>query len=661
MALESGKLNHLVKDIRQRGRGSHGGDAPQPPKIINVISMNSIKDKKQKGQEVTEAWMNTSITFPSISLKDISDEPLIVEAEVEGYLVRLVYVDEGSLVEVMFKHCFKNLDSRIKVKLKETQTNLVGFAWEISKPLGKIELAVCFGNGDNMGIFAWEPSDMTGVPQQIIEHTLKKAKCQKRITFSPEKSGVITNEVAEWVKAGIVRLVRYKCFLDAYKGYHHIQMAKEDEEKKPFYTDQETYCYTKILFELKNAEATYQRLVDSIFQTQIGRNLEAYVDGMVIKSKDEKILLSDIAETFDNLKKINMKLNPKKCSFGVEEGKFLGYMSLSGKLAALNQFLAKSAERSLPFFNTLKNITKKNKHEYQWTSEVEEAFQQMKKLILDLPSLTSPFPKETLYAYLTIAAEAVSAVLLTDRKGRQCPIQYVSRTLNKAERNYTPMEKLALSLIHMTRRLRRYFEAHPVKVITDQSIKHILSQVLADFLSEALEGEMAESYFRMPEVPLERDNFKSWTLFTGGASNLKGSRAGLVLIGPSSVEYTYDLHLTFLSTNNEAEYEALLVGLRIARKMNISNIEVRVDSKLVASQINKSYEASKDGMIKYLAKAKEYISSFKSFSIENIPRNLNLKANKKAYSRRTETRHDVYEPISVNTPWSPVYFSRKAT
>ncbi|GJW91237.1 reverse transcriptase domain-containing protein [Tanacetum coccineum] len=198
-----------------------------------------------------------------------------------------------------------------------------------------------------MGIFAWEPSDMTGVPQQIIEHTLKKAECQKRITFSPKKSEVITNEVAEWVKAGIVRLVRYptyisnpvlvkkddgtwrmciafkninfacpkdyyllpnidckvesvmgfryKCFLDAYKGYHQIQMAEEDEEKTTFYIDQGTYCYTKILFKLKNAGATYQRLVDSIFHTQIGRNFEAYVDDMVIKSKDEKMLLSDIA------------------------------------------------------------------------------------------------------------------------------------------------------------------------------------------------------------------------------------------------------------------------------------------------------------------------------------------------------------------------------
>nr|GEV09761.1 reverse transcriptase domain-containing protein [Tanacetum cinerariifolium] len=347
---------------------------------------------------------------------------------------------------------------------------------------------------------------------------------------------------------------KYKCFLDAYKGYHQIQMAKEDEEKMAFHTDQGMYYYTKMSFSLKNAGVTYQRLVDSTFRSQVGRNLEAYMDDMVIKSRDEKMLLADVSETFDNLKKINIKLNPKRCSFGVEEGKFLGYMvtsegiranprkikaltdlqsprtlkemqSLSGELVALNRFLAKSAERSLPFFNTLKNITKENKHEYRWTQEVERAFQQIKKLITDLPSLTPPRVKETLYAYLAVSAEAISVVLLTDRKGRQCPVQYVSRTLNETEKNYAPIEKLALTLIHMTRRLRRYLGSHPIKVITDQPIKNILNntetsgklvkyvvelgaynitfipcnavkgQVLADFLSEVSEGEKEELYF----------------------------------------------------------------------------------------------------------------------------------------------------------------------
>ncbi|GJX12418.1 reverse transcriptase domain-containing protein, partial [Tanacetum coccineum] len=88
---------------------------------------------------------------------------------------------------------------------------------------------------------------------------------------------------------------RYKCFLDAYKGYHQVQMAQDDEEKTAFYTDRGTHCYTKMPFGLKNAGATYQRLVDTTFQSQIGRKLEAYMDDMVIKSNDEKVLIEDIA------------------------------------------------------------------------------------------------------------------------------------------------------------------------------------------------------------------------------------------------------------------------------------------------------------------------------------------------------------------------------
>ncbi|GJR36505.1 reverse transcriptase domain-containing protein [Tanacetum coccineum] len=90
--------------------------------------------------------MDIPITFPSISAEDVSDKPLIVESEVEGYLVRRICVDRGSSVEVMFEHCFKNLSAAIKARLKETQTGLVGFAGEEIKPLGKIEVEVCFGS-----------------------------------------------------------------------------------------------------------------------------------------------------------------------------------------------------------------------------------------------------------------------------------------------------------------------------------------------------------------------------------------------------------------------------------------------------------------------------------------------------------------------------------
>ncbi|GKB82059.1 reverse transcriptase domain-containing protein [Tanacetum coccineum] len=144
--LESGKLNHLVRDVRQRGRGNQKGEGPQQAKIINMIRARSVKEKKRKARDMTEEWMNSPITFLPVSTEDVSDEPIIVEAEVEGYLVRRVYVDEGASVEAMFEHCFKNLSSIIKSRLRETQTDLVGFAGEVTKPLGKIELEVCFGS-----------------------------------------------------------------------------------------------------------------------------------------------------------------------------------------------------------------------------------------------------------------------------------------------------------------------------------------------------------------------------------------------------------------------------------------------------------------------------------------------------------------------------------
>jgi hypothetical protein len=116
----------------------------------------------------------------------------------------------------------------------------------------------------------------------------------------------------------------FKCFLDAYMGYHQIQMARCDEEKTAFHTYVGVFCYTTMPFGLKNAGATYQRLMDKTFKEHIGKNLEVYVDDLVIKSNHENKMLADIAETFTTLRKYNIKLHPCKCSFGMEDGKFSG-------------------------------------------------------------------------------------------------------------------------------------------------------------------------------------------------------------------------------------------------------------------------------------------------------------------------------------------------
>ena len=119
---------------------------------------------------------------------------------------------------------------------------------------------------------------------------------------------------------------KWKSFLDAYKVYHQVQMAKVDEEKTVFHTEKGTFCYLKMSFGLRNAGATYQRLVDMAFENQIGRNIEAYVDDMVIKSREDQDFLGDVEETLRRLQQIDMKLNPKKCVFGTQQGKFLGHI-----------------------------------------------------------------------------------------------------------------------------------------------------------------------------------------------------------------------------------------------------------------------------------------------------------------------------------------------
>ena len=172
--------------------------------------------------------------------------------------------------------------------------------------------------------------------------------------------------------------------MDAFSGYNQIKMDEEDQEKTAFIMSQGLYCYKVMPFELKNAGATYQILVNKMFNKQIGRNMEVYVDDMLVKSKEELAHLDDLRETFTTLKQYQMKLNPSKCAFRVASGKFLGFMvsqrrieanpenvqaiinmvsprtvkevqKLTGRIAALNRFVSRATDKCLPFFKTLKD------------------------------------------------------------------------------------------------------------------------------------------------------------------------------------------------------------------------------------------------------------------------------------------------------------------
>jgi hypothetical protein len=115
-------------------------------------------------------------------------------------------------------------------------------------------------------------------------------------------------------------------FLDCYSGYHQIPLKVEDRIKTSFITPFNAFCYRTMPFRCKSAGATYQRGIQQCLYSLHGCNVEAYVDGVAVKTQQEEGLISNMAETFDNLRKFKMKLNPEKCTFGVPLGNLLGYM-----------------------------------------------------------------------------------------------------------------------------------------------------------------------------------------------------------------------------------------------------------------------------------------------------------------------------------------------
>ncbi|GJZ63487.1 reverse transcriptase domain-containing protein [Tanacetum coccineum] len=162
----------------------------------------------------------------------------------------------------------------------------------------------------------------------------------------------------------------------------------------------------------------------------------------------------------------------------------------------------------------------------------------------------------------------------------------------------------------------------------------VKGQVLADFIVERPEEEGQDDSAR-EEEPLPA----RWTLFTDRSSCVDGCGAGVILTDSEGMEFTYALRFQFETTNNEAEYEALIAGLRIAEKMGVKNLEVNVDSKLVANQVNGTYIAKETDMVKYLEKVKALTNTFRAFSIKQVPRSKNKKADALSKMASTSFAH----------------------
>ncbi|CAJ2666715.1 unnamed protein product [Trifolium pratense] len=457
-------------------------------------------------------------------------------------------------------------------------------------------------------------------------------------------------------------------FMDAYSGYNQIPMAVADREKTAFMTESGNYYYNVMPFGLKNAGATYQRMMNKVFRGQIGDMLEVYMDDMIVKSPEELDHVVHLRKVFEQARKYNMRFNPEKCTFGVRAGKFLGFyltergieanpdkcrafaelptpsdkksiQTLNGMLTSLSRFVSKSAQHALPFFKLLKKEAV-----FEWTDECEQALQHLKKALSEPPVLSRPNDEEVLYLYLSVASEAVSAALIRETNEGQKPVYFTSKALQGPELRYQQIEKIALALVYAARRLRHYFLAHTIVVRTDQPIKSLLgrpdmagrmlkwslelsefdiryesrkalkAQVLADFVAEMTSSS--------PTV----DGADKWTIFVDGASSATGAGAGIILENENGLLIEVSLALSFPTSNNQAEYEAFLAGLRLAEDVQAKEIKIYTDSQLVASQVLGEYQTKNDNLSEYLVLVKEKITKFNSVEILHVPREHNKRA-----------------------------------
>ncbi|RVW74826.1 Transposon Ty3-I Gag-Pol polyprotein [Vitis vinifera] len=458
----------------------------------------------------------------------------------------------------------------------------------------------------NRDIFAWAHSDMPGILLSVASHRLNilatfKPIRQKIQLFHPDRQKVIQEEMEKILEVGFIREVEYPewlanvvvvpkkggkwrvyvdytnlndacpkdsfplpridqivdatsghemlSFLDAFSWYHQIPKAPGDEEKIAFITPHGFYCYRVMPFGLKNAGATYQRLMTKIFKPLIGDVVEVYVDDV---------------------------LNPAKCAFGVSSGKFLGFMVTQrgievnpyqvkavanmltptnkkqlqrfiGKLVALGRFIARFTNKMKPFFLALRDVNKSG-----WTQSCQNAFEEIKR-----------------------------------------------KALAAAETRYSRMEQTVLALCTAAQKLRPYFQAHPITVLTNQPLRNVLHKPditrrmlrWAIELSEygidyqprlSLKGQVMTDF--IAELPEKRAPDKEWTpddwwsLHVDGASRLSGSGVGLLLKAPTEERLEQSIRLDFPASNNEAKYEAILSGVGLAITLNASKVKIHSDS-----------------------------------------------------------------------------------
>ncbi|XP_022891607.1 uncharacterized protein LOC111406405 [Olea europaea var. sylvestris] len=365
-----------------------------------------------------------------------------------------------------------------------------------------------------------------------------------------------------------------------------------DEENTSFITDRGLYYYKMMSFELKNTGATYQRLVNKIFVDLIGKTMKVYVDDM-LEVQDEAQppqvhfwhCLWQVSRYMINQRGI--EANPEKINALLGMGspqKTKEVQSLTGRVATLGRFVSKATDKCLPFFKAG-------------------------------PFLSKPKPGDILQLYLAISNEVINIVLIREEGATQLPT--TSKVILSPETRYPDMEKLALSLITASRKLRPYFHAHTIHVLTNFPLRQVLQkpdasgkllkwavelsefdivfkirvaikgQALANFVAEFANVPKVEEVMEPVEPP-------TWNLFVDGLAGDTGLGAGVFLVSPE--------------------------GLRLAKEMQVRRLRINSDSQLVISQVKGSFSARDKTMASYLKIVMNLLPSFEKFEVMQILR-----------------------------------------
>jgi ribonuclease HI len=271
--------------------------------------------------------------------------------------------------------------------------------------------------------------------------------------------------------------------------------------------------------------------------------------------------------------------------------------------------------------------------------------------LIDLTTLTPPSSGAPLLLYVAALHSAVSAALVQEKLDgqvkKQAPVYFISEVLSLSKKNYTELEKVLYAVLMTSRKLRHYFQAYRIIVPSSQPLKDIMrnreatgrigkwatelneftidyvhrssiqSQALADFIVDWTPGAQEEE--------INKD-VEAWTVFCDGSSGTFGAGAAPVLVAPSKVRTCYAAKLDISCTNNIAEYEALLLGLRKLRAMGIRRAILKIDSQVISGHVDKSSKARDLKLEKYLDTVRRLEASFEGFTVNNIPRGENEQA-----------------------------------